>query len=57
MGIYFPNCNYNNDILFNIVAWNVSESIYVPIKKPHDVTTTITKNDLQALVTMIMWMK
>ncbi len=34
-----------------IVAWNVSESIYVPIKKLHDVTTTITKNDLQALVT------
>ena len=26
-------------------------SIYVPIKKLHDVTATITKNDLQALVT------
>jgi two-component system sensor histidine kinase YesM len=32
-------------------AWIISESIYVPIKKLHDVTTTITQNDLQALVT------
>jgi len=32
-------------------AWVISASIYVPIKKLHDVTTTITKNDLQALVT------
>jgi len=39
-------------IFFSIIAaWNVSESIYIPIKKLHDVTTTITKNDLQALVT------
>jgi two-component system sensor histidine kinase YesM len=29
----------------------ISRSIYIPIKKLHDVTTTITKNDLQALVT------
>jgi two-component system sensor histidine kinase YesM len=29
----------------------ISRSIYLPIKKLHDVTTTITKNDLQALVT------
>ena len=34
-----------------VVAWSLSRSIYVPIKKLHDVTTTITKNDLQALVT------
>ena len=32
-------------------AWIISASIYLPIKKLHDVTTTITKNDLQALVT------
>jgi two-component system sensor histidine kinase YesM len=34
-----------------LAAWGISRSIYVPIKKLHDVTTTITKNDLQALVT------
>lgn len=33
-----------------IVAWSLSKSIYTPIKKLHDVTTTITKNDLQALM-------
>ena len=32
-------------------AWVISASIYIPIKKLHDVTTTITKNDLQTLVT------
>jgi len=31
-------------------AWIISASIYIPIKKLHDVTTTITRNDLQALV-------
>jgi len=34
-----------------IAAWSLSKSIYAPIKKLHDVTTTITKNDLQALMT------
>jgi two-component system, sensor histidine kinase YesM len=34
-----------------IAAWIISASIYIPIKKLHDVTTTITKNDLQALMT------
>lgn len=34
-----------------IAAWSLSRSIYTPIKKLHDVTTTITKNDLQALMT------
>jgi two-component system sensor histidine kinase YesM len=34
-----------------VAAWGLSRSIYVPIKKLHDVTTTITKNDLQALMT------
>jgi two-component system sensor histidine kinase YesM len=34
-----------------IAAWSLSRSIYTPIKKLHDVTTTITKNDLQVLVT------
>ena len=39
-------------IVFAIIAtWGISRSIYLPIKKLHDVTTTITKNDLQALVT------
>ncbi len=39
-------------ILFSVVAaWSLSRSIYLPIKKLHDVTATITKNDLQALVT------
>ena len=31
-------------------AWIISASVYVPIKKLHDLTTTITKNDLKALV-------
>jgi len=33
-----------------LAAWSLSRSIYTPIKKLHDVTTTITKNDLQALL-------
>jgi two-component system, sensor histidine kinase YesM len=38
-------------IAFSVVAaWSLSKSIYTPIKKLHDVTTTITKNDLQALM-------
>ena len=39
-------------VIFSVVAaWSLSRSIYTPIKKLHDVTTTITKNDLQALMT------
>jgi two-component system sensor histidine kinase YesM len=39
-------------VIFSVMAaWGLSRSIYTPIKKLHDVTTTITKNDLQALVT------
>lgn len=34
-----------------LAAWIISASIYIPIKKLHDVTTTITGTDLQALVT------
>lgn len=34
-----------------LAAWIISASIYVPIKKLHNVTTTITGKDLQALVT------
>ncbi|HVN53061.1 MAG TPA: sensor histidine kinase, partial [Anaerolineaceae bacterium] len=34
-----------------LATWIISASIYLPIKKLHDVTTTITKNDLQALLT------
>jgi two-component system sensor histidine kinase YesM len=33
-----------------IAAWAISQSIYVPIKRLHDFTSTITKNDLQPLV-------
>jgi len=33
-----------------VAAWSLSRSIYTPIKKLHDVTTTITKNDLEALL-------
>jgi two-component system sensor histidine kinase YesM len=37
---------------FSIVAaWVISRSIYTPIKKLHEVTSTITKNDLQVFVT------
>jgi two-component system sensor histidine kinase YesM len=39
-------------VVFSVVAaWSLSRSIYTPIKKLHDVTTTITKNDLQTLIT------
>jgi two-component system sensor histidine kinase YesM len=34
-----------------LAAWGISGSIYRPIHKLHDVTSTITKQDLQALVT------
>lgn len=38
-------------IIFSIgAAWIISASIYLPIKKLQDLTTTITKNDLQALL-------
>lgn len=38
-------------IVFSILAaWGISRSIYIPIEKLHDMTTTITRNDLQALV-------
>jgi two-component system, sensor histidine kinase YesM len=38
-------------VIFSVVAaWSLSKSIYTPIKKLHDVTSTITKNDLQALM-------
>lgn len=39
-------------VAFSVVAaWGLSKSIYTPIKKLHDVTTTITKNDLRSLMT------
>jgi two-component system sensor histidine kinase YesM len=39
-------------IVFSVIAaWAISRSIYMPIKQLHDVTTTITKNDLQVLMT------
>ncbi len=34
-----------------LAAWGVSRSIYIPIQKLHDMTATITRNDLRALVT------
>lgn len=33
-----------------LAAWAISESIYVPIKKLHDVTKTITSQDLEVLL-------
>lgn len=37
---------------FSVAAtWLISASIYTPIKKLHDITTTITRTDLQALIT------
>jgi two-component system sensor histidine kinase YesM len=39
-------------ILFSILAaWYISKSIYVPIKKLHDVTKTIGQQDLEVLLT------
>ncbi|MBE2237366.1 MAG: sensor histidine kinase [Caldilineaceae bacterium] len=39
-------------VAFSIVAaWRISRSIYLPIKKLHDVTTTIAREDLEPLVT------
>lgn len=39
-------------IVFAVVAaWGLSRSIYTPIKKLHDVTKTITQNDLNILLT------
>jgi len=39
-------------ILFSIAAaWRISKSIYVPINRLHDVTTTIARRDIEALVT------
>jgi two-component system, sensor histidine kinase YesM len=39
-------------VAFSLVAaWIISASIYIPIKKLHNVTATITRNDLQALMT------
>ncbi|MEA3337206.1 MAG: sensor histidine kinase [Chloroflexota bacterium] len=33
-----------------VAAWLISRNIYAPIKKLHDVTTTIAQNDLQVLM-------
>ena len=39
-------------IVFSVLAaWAISRSIYIPIRKLHDMTKTITRNDLQALIT------
>ncbi len=38
-------------MVFSIAAaWLISRSIYLPITKLHNVTTTITQNDLQSLI-------
>ncbi len=34
-----------------VAAWLISRSIYLPIKRLHDVTTTIAERDLEGLVT------
>lgn len=39
-------------ILFSIgAAWWITKSIYVPIKKLHDITRTIARQDLEVLIT------
>lgn len=39
-------------IMFSVAAaWYISRSIYIPIKKLHDVTTTIARQDLEVLMT------
>lgn len=39
-------------LAFSVVAaWFISRSIYLPIKRLHDVTTTIAERDLEGLVT------
>lgn len=39
-------------VVFAVIAtWGISRSIYIPIRKLHDVTSTITKNDLNSLMT------
>jgi two-component system sensor histidine kinase YesM len=39
-------------VLFSIVAaWRISRGIYLPIKKLHNITTTIARADLEPLVT------
>lgn len=39
-------------LLFSMAAaWRISQSIYTPIKRLHDVTTTIARHDLEVLVT------
>ena len=39
-------------IVFSVLAaWLISESIYLPIKKLHDVTATIAEKDLEVLIT------
>jgi two-component system sensor histidine kinase YesM len=39
-------------VAFAVLAtWRISQSIYHPIRKLHDVTNTITKDDLRALMT------
>jgi two-component system, sensor histidine kinase YesM len=39
-------------ICFSVLAaWAISRSVYIPIRKLHDVTQEITRNDLQVLLT------
>jgi two-component system sensor histidine kinase YesM len=34
-----------------LAAWGISRSVYIPLRKLHDMTTTITQDDLRALMT------
>lgn len=39
-------------VVFSIVAaWRISHSIYLPIKKLHNITTTVAREDLEPLMT------
>ena len=50
-GIYYVVLTFCAVGFAVIATWRISESIYRPIKKLHDVTNTITRNDLAALMT------
>jgi two-component system sensor histidine kinase YesM len=50
--IYVSIFGMSAAVIFSIVAaWRIAHSIYLPIKKLHDITTTIAGEDLEPLVT------
>jgi two-component system sensor histidine kinase YesM len=49
--IYYVALTFSAVAFAVLATWRISESIYRPIKKLHDVTNTITRTDLEALIT------